>query len=144
MRARFGMLTLGVDDLERSMTFYRDGLGLETEGVVGQEFENGAVVLFRLEGGNLLALFQRSDLALDAGIEATPPSPTEFSIGYNLASEAEVDRVMEEAERAGARITMPAHKTFWGGYGGYFQDPDGHLWEVLYNPAFLPDGQESA
>jgi catechol 2,3-dioxygenase-like lactoylglutathione lyase family enzyme len=139
MRARFGILTLGVDDLEKSLKFYRDGLGLPTEGIVGQEFEHGAIALFRLEGGMVLCLFPRGDLGLDAGIDATPRSPTEFSIGHNVSSEAEVDEVMGRAAKAGARITMPARKTFWGGYGGYFQDPDGHLWEVLHNPAFLPN-----
>ncbi|HEY2033126.1 MAG TPA: VOC family protein [Rhizomicrobium sp.] len=139
MRPRFGVLTLGVDDLEKSMKFYRDGLGLPTEGITGQKFEHGAIALFHLEGGGVLSLFPRGDLALDAGIEPTPRSPTEFSIGHNVSSEAEVDRVMARAEKAGARITMPARKTFWGGYGGYFQDPDGHLWEILYNPSFLPD-----
>lgn len=141
MRARFGILTLGVDDLERSLKFYRDGLGFPTEGVIGQEFEHGAVALFHLEGGNALCLFPRGDLGLDAGIDASPRSPTEFSIGHNVSSEAEVDRVMALAEKAGAHITKPAHKTFWGGYGGYFQDPDGHFWEVLYNPAFLPNDE---
>jgi uncharacterized protein len=139
MRPRFGILTLGVDDLAQSLKFYRDGLGLPTEGIVGQEFEHGAIALFHLEGGVTLSLFPRGDLGLDAGIDATPLSPTEFSIGHNVSSEAEVDEVMARAEKAGARITMAARKTFWGGYGGYFQDPDGHLWEVLYNPAFLPD-----
>ncbi len=139
MRARFGILTLGVDDLEKSLKFYRDGLGLPTEGIIGQEFEHGSIVLFRLEGGSVLSIFPRSDLGLDAGVDPTPRSPTEFSIGHNVSSEAEVDRVMARAEKAGAHIAMPARRTFWGGYAGYFQDPDGHLWEVLYNPAFLPD-----
>lgn len=139
MRARFGILTLGVDDLEKSLKFYRDGLGLPTEGVIGQEFEHGAIALFRLEGGMMLSLFPRGDLGRDAGIDAAPRSPTEFSIGHNVSSEAEVDEVMARAAKAGARITMPARKTFWGGYGGYFQDPDGHLWEVLYNSAYLPN-----
>jgi catechol 2,3-dioxygenase-like lactoylglutathione lyase family enzyme len=139
MRARFGMLTLGVDDLEESLKFYRDGLGFETDGVIGQQFEHGATVVFHLEGGNVLALYPRGDIGLDAGIEPTPRSPTEFTIGHNASSKAEVDQVMALASKAGARITMPARKTFWGGYAGYFQDPDGHLWEVLHNPAFLPD-----
>lgn len=141
MRARFGILTLGVDDLETSLKFYRDGLGLRTEGIIGQEFEHGSIALFHLEGGITLSLFPRGDLGLDAGVPATPRSATEFSIGHNVSSEAEVDQVMARAEKAGARITMPARKTFWGGYGGYFQDPDGHLWEVLHNPAYLPDEQ---
>ena len=69
----------------------------------------------------------------------TPPSPTEFSLGHNVASEQEVDAVMAQAESAGARIVKRADKTFWGGYAGYFQDPDGHLWEVVFNPDFVPD-----
>jgi len=138
VRARFGMLTLGVDDLEKSMKFYRDGLGLKTDGIIGQQFEHGATVVFRLEGGHVLALYARSDLGHDAGIEPTPRSSTEFTIGHNVSSEAEVDQVMALAEKAGAHIPMPARKTFWGGYAGYFQDPDGHLWEVLHNPTFLP------
>ncbi len=133
------MLTLGVDDLETSLKFYRDGLGWKTDGIVGQQFEHGAIVLFHLEGGNVLGLFPRADLGLDAGVDATPRSPTEFSIGHNVSSEAEVDQVMARAEKAGAHITKPAHKTFWGGYGGYFHDPDGHLWEILHNPDFLPE-----
>jgi catechol 2,3-dioxygenase-like lactoylglutathione lyase family enzyme len=138
MRPRFGIVTLGVDDLDASLKFYREGLGLPTEGIVGQEFEHGATAIFHLEGGGLLTLYPRDDLGRDAGIDPTPRSPTEFSIGHNVSSEAEVDRVLAQVERAGARITMPARKTFWGGYAGYFQDPDGHLWEVLHNPAFLP------
>ena len=143
MRARFGVLTLGVDDLEKSLHFYRDGLGLEG-GIIGEEFEHGAIALFHLEGGGALSLYPRSDLGLDAGVDPTPRSPTEFSIGHNVTSAAEVDQVMARAERAGARITMPARKTFWGGYAGYFQDPDGHLWEVLHNPAFLPGEKNPA
>ena len=87
----------------------------------------------------VLSLFPRGDLALDAKIPLEPPSSTEFSIGHNVASEAEVDRIIELAEKAGARIPVKPEKKFWGGYSGYFQDPDGHLWEVLFNPQFLPD-----
>jgi len=86
-----------------------------------------------------LSLFPRGDLALDAKINRSARSPTEFSIGHNVASEAEIDRIMALAERARATIIVPAEKKFWGGYAGYFQDPDGHLWEALYNPHFLPD-----
>jgi uncharacterized glyoxalase superfamily protein PhnB len=138
MRARFGMLTLGVDDLEKSMKFYRDGLGLETDGIIGQQFEHGSTVVFPLEDGKVLALYARGDVGHDAGIKPTPRSSTEFTIGHNVSSETEVDQVMAQAKKAGAQVTMPARKTFWGGYAGYFQDPDGHLWEVLHNPAFLP------
>ena len=138
MKARITMLTIGVDDLERALAFYRDGLGLASQGIVGQEFEHGAVAFFDLQAGLRLALFPRVNIAHDAGIEKSPPSPTEFSLGHNVRSEEEVDAVMKQAERAGARILKPAQKTFWGGYAGHFMDPDGHLWEVAYNPGFLP------
>jgi catechol 2,3-dioxygenase-like lactoylglutathione lyase family enzyme len=133
------MITIGVDDLKASLKFYRDGLGLKTEGIIGTEFAHGAIAVFDLQHGFKLALFARPDLALDAGIATTGRSPTEFTLGHNVGSEGEVDAVMRQASAAGARIVKPPHKTFWGGYAGYFQDPDGHLWEVLYNPAFLPE-----
>ena len=138
MKPRVTILTLGVDDLERATRFYRDGLGLATEGIIGTEFEHGAVTFFDLQAGLKLAVFARGDLAHDAGTTVSPPSPTEFSIGHNVRSTGEVDAVMAEAAKAGATILKPAQKTFWGGYAGYFQDPDGHLWEVMWNPAFLP------
>ncbi|MCM3702777.1 VOC family protein [Paenibacillus macerans] len=136
MKPRITVITIGVDDLEKSVKFYRDGLGFPTEGIVGQEFEHGAVAFFDLESGIRLALFSRKNLAHDAQIPQTSASPSEFSLGHNVSSKEEVDRVMMEAEQAGATITVPAHDTFWGGYSGYFQDPDGHLWEVVWNPAW--------
>jgi uncharacterized protein len=136
MKPRITVLTIGVDDLERSLKFYRDGLGLNTQGVVGQEFEHGAVVFFDLENGLRLALYPRKSLAHDATIAQAAGSPTEFSIGHNVASKREVDEVLEQAKGAGANIINPAHDTFWGGYAGYFQDLDGHLWEVAWNPAW--------
>jgi catechol 2,3-dioxygenase-like lactoylglutathione lyase family enzyme len=139
MKARITMLTIGVDDVERSFAFYKDGLGLPTRGIVGREFEHGTVAFFDLQDGVKLAIFSRDDLAHDAGIRKTPPSATEFSIGHNVRSEQEVDVVMKQAERAGATVVKPAQKTFWGGYAGYFADPDGHLWEVAVNPASLPE-----
>jgi len=139
MKPRIGVITLGVDDLKASLKFYRDGLGLKTEGIIGTEFKHGAIVVFNLQHGVKLALFPRSDLGLDAGIATTAWSPTEFTLGHNVGSEREVDAVMRQAIAVGARMVKPAQKTFWGGYGGYFQDPDGHLWEVLFNPAFLPE-----
>jgi hypothetical protein len=138
MKPRVTMLTLGVDDLERSYRFYREGLGFESEGIVGQEFEHGAVAFFDLQAGLKLAVFPRADLALDAGVARSEPSATELSIGHNVSSADEVDAVMAQATAAGARIIKPAQKTFWGGYAGYFQDPDGHMWEIAWNPAFLP------
>ncbi|MGQ0751294.1 MAG: VOC family protein [Betaproteobacteria bacterium] len=137
MKPRITLITLGVDDLERSLRFYRDGLGLPTEGIVGTEFEHGAVAFFDLQHGLKLALWPRKSIAHDAGLAAGPPSPTEFTIGHNVGSKAEVDAVMEQATRAGATIVKPAHDTFWGGYAGYFQDPDRHLWEVAWNPAWV-------
>jgi catechol 2,3-dioxygenase-like lactoylglutathione lyase family enzyme len=138
MKPRITMLTLGVDDLERAVRFYREGLGLESEGIVGQEFEHGAVAFFDLQAGLKLALFARGDLALDAGVSKSEPSATEFSIGHNVGDAEEVDAVMAQAEAAGANIVKRAQKTFWGGYAGYFQDPDGHMWEIAWNPAYLP------
>ena len=134
MKPRLTVITLGVDDLERSLRFYRDGLGLPTEGIVGREFEHGAVAFFDLDGGLRLAIFERKNLALDANVKQTQPGPAEFSLGHNVSSKEEVDRIMKEAEKAGAVITVPPHDTFWGGYSGYFQDLDGHLWEVVWNP----------
>ena len=139
MKSRIGMITIGVDDLKASLKFYRDGLGLETEGIIGTEFEHGAIAVFDLQHGFKLALFARPDLAFDAGITTTGRSPIDFTLGHNVGSESEVDAGMRQASAAGARIVKPAQKTFWGGYAGYFQDPDDHLWEVLFNPAFLPE-----
>ena len=134
MKPRITVITISVDDLEKSLKFYRDGLGLPTQGIVGKGFEHGAVAFFDLQSGVKLAIWARNDLAHDAKIPASAPSPTEFSLGHNVASKQEVDAVMEQAKRAGAKILKPAENTFWGGYAGYFQDPDGHLWEVVWNP----------
>ncbi len=134
MKSRIKAITLGVNDLERSLVFYRDGLGLPTQGIVGTEFEDGAVVFFNLNDDLMLALYPRVSLAKDANIAATAPSASEFSIGHNVGSKAEVDAVMQQAQKAGAHVTDPARSRFWGGYSGYFQDPDGHLWEVAWDP----------
>ncbi len=134
MQARITLITITVDDLERSLRFYRDGLGLPTQGIIGTEFEHGAVAFFDLQSGVKLAIWPRTSLAYDCGIPAGAPNATEFALGHNVASTAEVDAVMEQARNAGAHIVKQAGKTFWGGYAGYFQDPDGHLWEVAWNP----------
>jgi hypothetical protein len=138
MKPRISVLTLGVDDLERALRFYREGLGLPSQGIIGTEFEHGAVAFFELQGGLRLAVWNRADLAHDCGLPASPPAPANFSIGHNVASEREVDVVMSLAEKAGGRVVKKAQKTFYGGYAGYFQDPDGHLWEVVFNPAAIP------
>lgn len=140
MKPRITVITLGVDDLHRSLAFYRDGLGLATEGIIGQEFENGAVAFFDLQSGLKLAVWPRKSLATDAGLPLGAASATEISLGHNVSSRAEVDEVMAQAQLAGAVIVKPAQDTFWGGYAGYFQDPDGHLWEVVWNPGMLPGG----
>lgn len=137
MKPRITVLTLGVDDLERAVAFYRDGLGFPTKGIIGTEFEHGAVAFFDLENGLRLALWPRASLAHDSGLPQSPVSSTEFSLGHNVNSRAEVDRVMSAARAAGAEIVKPAHETFWGGYAGYFRDPDQHLWEVVYNPQMV-------
>lgn len=138
MKPRITVLTIGVDNLEKSYEFYHNGLGLASKGIVGTEFEHGAIAFFDLQNGMELALYPRKSLALDAGIPVSAPSPTEFSIGHNVRSKAEVDSVMEMAKKAGAKIKEHARDRFWGGYSGYFQDPDGHLWEVVYNPNMIP------
>ncbi|MGH7259525.1 MAG: VOC family protein [Nitrospiraceae bacterium] len=140
MKPRITVITIGVDDLERSLKFYRDGLGFPTQGIIGTEFDHGAVAFFDLQSGLKLAIWPRADIAHDAGVAKTAHSPTECTIGHNVGSKQEVDAVMAQAKRAGARIVKPAGKTFWGGYAGYFQDPDDHLWEVVWNPDMtLPD-----
>lgn len=139
MEPRFTVLTIGVDNLGRSLHFYRDGLGFPTPGIIGQQFEHGSIVFFDLQHGMKLALWSRSDLAWGAHVSKTAASPSEFTIGYNTLSKEEVDTLMEKARKAGAKIVKPAEKAFWGGYSGYFQDPDGHLWEIVWNPDWVPD-----
>ena len=134
MEARITVLTLGVEDLEVSLAFYRDGLGFSTEGIIGTEFEHGAVAFFKLQPGLQLAIWKWQDIAHDAHVELSPQSPANMTIGHNVRSKKEVDTVLEQAKNAGAVITVAGHDTFWGGYSGYFQDPDGHLWEVVWNP----------
>jgi catechol 2,3-dioxygenase-like lactoylglutathione lyase family enzyme len=136
VKPRLTLVTLGVDDLDRAVAFYRDGLGLATEGIVGTEHEHGAVAFFELEGGLKLALWPRASLAHDSGLPVTPASATEFALAHNVGSRAAVDAVMAEAKVAGATIVKPAAVTLYGGYAGYFQDPDGHLWEVAWNPGW--------
>ena len=139
MKPRITVLTLGVSDLEKSVEFYRDGLGFATDGIVGKEFEYGAVAFFDLQSGVKLALFPRKSLANDTGLPLQNSSALEFTIGHNVVSKEEVNEVMELAEKAGAKIIKPAQDTFWGGYAGYFQDLDEHLWEIVYNPYLMPE-----
>ena len=138
MKPRISVITLGVSDLERSLSFYRDGLGMPTEGIIGQEFEHGAVAFFDLSGGLKLALWSQADIAHDTVLPVQPVSPTAITIGHNVARPEEVDQYMEDAVRAGAEVIKSAQDTFYGGYAGYFRDPDGHLWEIVWNPDLLP------
>ena len=139
MKPRITLITLGVADLPRAVPFYRDGMGLETPGIVGEEFEHGAVAFFDLQAGLKLALWPRASLSHDSGLSAGEPSATHVCLAYNTRSKAEVDDVMAEADAAGGTIVKPALDTFYGGYAGYFMDPDQHLWEVAWNPKILPD-----
>ena len=134
MKPQIKVITLGVSDLEKSLAFYRDGLGLPTQGIIGSEFEDGAVVFFDMNDDLILALYPKASLAKDAKVPVGQASPSEFSIGHIVNSKQEVDAAIRQAETAGAKITDPAHERFWGGYSGYFQDLDGHLWEIAWNP----------
>lgn len=142
MKPRLSVLTLGVTDLERSLAFYRDGLGFETPGIIGEEFEYGAVVFVELEGGLRLALWPSRSLARDSGLALDDRGTPTISLGHNVASREEVSAVIDQAARVGARIVKAAADTFYGGYAAYFQDPDDYLWEIVWNPAFVPaDGE---
>ena len=134
MQPRITVITLGVADLERSLRFYRDGLGLPTQGIIGTEFEHGAVAFFELQTGLQLAIWPRQSMAHDTGIAQDASDSTAFTLGHNVASKADVDAVMEQARHAGAVIIKQARDTFWGGYAGYFTDPDQHVWEIVWNP----------
>lgn len=134
MRPRITILTLGVDDLERAVRFYRDGLGLPTKGIIGQEVENGAVAFFSLHGGLRLGVWPRKSMAADTGLSTAREPSHDVTLAHNVDTREDVDATMAEAERAGARIVKQAHETSYGGYAGYFADPDGHLWEVAWNP----------
>jgi catechol 2,3-dioxygenase-like lactoylglutathione lyase family enzyme len=134
MKPRVRVLTLAVGDLEQSLAFYRDGLGLPTDGIVGQQFEDGAVVFFSMNDDLVLALYPTASLAKDARITATQARLGAVSIGHIVGSREEVDAIVRQAARAGAIVTDPPRERFWGGYSGYFHDPDGHLWEVAWSP----------
>lgn len=139
MKPRISVITLGIADLERSLSFYRDGLGLVTEGIVGREYEHGAVAFFDLSGGLKLAIWAQDDISHDTGLPKLPVSSTAVTIGHNVIRRQEVDEIIDKAQRAGARIIKPPQETFYGGYAGYFCDPDGHLWEIVWNPQMLPE-----
>jgi len=129
MKPRISMITLGVSDLAASIRFYEQGLGFP-------RMESPPEVAFFTLHGTWLGLYGREALAEDACVPAQGSGFGGFTLAHNVHSEAEVDEVIRLAEQAGATITKPPGKVFWGGYSSYFQDPDGHLWEVAYNPLF--------
>ena len=127
MEPRITLITLGVSDLERSIQFYRDGLGLPMmDGPDG--------IAFFETRGTRLSLYPRESLAEDATVPAEGSGFQGFALAHNVRSTDDVDRVLEQAVKAGARLLKPGQKVFWGGYSGYFADPDGFLWEVAWNP----------
>lgn len=134
MKPSISVITLAVQDIEQSLQFYCEGLGFKSDGIMGQEFEYGAVAFIQLQSGLKLALWPQRSLQQDTGLELSPICPTQMALGYNVYSPLEVDQIMVLAERAGAKIIKAAHTTFYGGYAGYFQDPNGHLWEIVWNP----------
>jgi uncharacterized protein len=139
MKRRIHVITLGVADLDNALAFYR-ALGLESPGVIGTEFvgddatPGGAAAMFELEDGLTLALYGRKDLEKDANATFDAPGSGEFSIGHLVGSKDEVDELLAQAEAAGATLTEEPHERPWGIYSGYFRDPDGHLWEIIWNP----------
>lgn len=130
MDPRISIITIGVSDLERSVKFYRDGLRMPTN-----YKESEGIAFFQLRG-TWLALYPFDSLAKDALLPAERSRFGGFTLAHNVASKAEADLVMAEALAAGATLLKPAADTFWGGYSGYFADPDGHPWEVVWNPYF--------
>ncbi|HKT13434.1 MAG TPA: VOC family protein [Terriglobia bacterium] len=145
MKPCINVITLAVNDLEKSIVFYRDGLGLPCRGILGAEFKgsatepSGAIGFFELNGGVILALYPRVDLAKDSKVSHAPASSLEFSLGYLTESKDEVDSLLSQAQAAGAALTDPPHVRPWGIYSGYFKDLDGHLWEIIWNPKMLPN-----
>ncbi len=145
MEPRIHMITLAVSDLERALEFYR-ALGLKSPGVIGTEFTgddtnpSGTAAMFELAGGLVLSLYSRADLAKDANVALGPPQTGAFSIGQIVSSKADVDALLAKAKAAGARLTDEPHDRPWGIYSGYFRDPDGHLWEIIWNPRRAGEG----
>lgn len=137
MRQKISLITLGVNDLERSVRFYRDGLGWKPSSA-----SEGDVVFFPM-GGIVLSLFPRDKLAEDAMVNAEGRGFSGITLAYNTQSKEEVDEVLETVKSLGAKIVKPAQEVFWGGYSGYFADPDGHLWEVAWNPFFPFDDDDN-
>jgi uncharacterized protein len=137
MRQKLNLITLGVSDLNRSIDFYEKGLGWKRS-----EASLEGMILFPL-GGITLALYPRKELADDATVKNTTIGFSGITLSYNAKSESEVDIVLKEVAQLGATIIKPAKIVFWGGYSGYFKDPDGHIFEVAFNPFWEFDDQDN-
>lgn len=140
MKPRINVITIGVDNLEKSLSFYREGLGLPSDGIVATEYHDqtsgayGTIAMFELQNGVILSLYPRTELAKDANQKMEKGSSTEFSLGYLTDTKEEVDALLKQAKAAGATITDEPRERPWGIYSGYFKDLDGHLWEIIWNP----------
>lgn len=135
MRSNLTAITLGVSDLKRSIRFYRDALKFPTTAK-----DDDPVAFFNLNG-IVLSVFPKSSLAEDATVSAEGSGFSGITLAHNTKDKEEVDQVLAFAKSAGVTIVKPAHDTFWGGYGGYFSDPDGYLWEVVWNPYWKLDAE---
>ena len=140
MEPRIHAITLAVEELDRALAFYREGLGFESSGVIAADVHDeqsgaeGAIAMLPLAGGLILTIYPSSELAKDAGVPFAPAKTGEFSIGHAVASREDVDAVISLAGDLGGTVLEEPRDRPWGIYSGYFQDPDGHLWEVLHNP----------
>jgi uncharacterized protein len=134
MKAAIAVLTLGVTDLERAVQFYRDGLGWKTNGITGREFPYGAVAYFDLQQGLKLALWPRKSISFDTKIPPGTPDATALVLVHYVAHETEIGSILEKVIAAGGHVIKPVTDNFWKGSATYFQDPDGHLWEVAVAP----------
>ncbi len=137
MRQKLSLITLGVKDLRRALDFYQRGLGWKTSSASGDD------VAFFPMGGIVFALYPREKLAEDASVNPIGSGFSGIALAYNAKSQDEVDNVLQTVQRIGGKIVKPAHKAFWGGYSGYFADPDGHLWEVAWNPFWQFDDRDN-
>ena len=133
MEPTVSVITLVTDDLARAVDFYRDGLGLSTQGIVGDHANDTQVAFFKLSSGVKLALWPRQSLANQLG---TVPQGSGHMLSHNVATQEQVDALASAAEQAGAKLLKSPHWQPWGCYGSYFSDPDGHCWEITYNPTY--------
>ncbi len=138
MKPRINVITITVNNLQKSFDFYSKGLGWHSDGIIGSNIENGAVAFFNLSNNLVLALWPKQSLLSDANLnEIEQSQATAFSLGYNVNSKEDVDMAINIAVQSGGELVDPARDRAWGGYSGYFKDLDGHLWDVVYNPQLV-------